>query len=167
MDRQQRSNLAIGVVLILLGAFFLLVRFTDWSIALENQWPLIVIGVGALLLIIGVVTGVPDMAVPACIVGGIGGILLYQNTTGDWGSWAYMWALIPGFSGVGIVLGSLLGGRERLSIRSGLETIIGSLVLFCVFGFFLGPFKELGTFAPLLLVAAGLLIIGRSFILKR
>ena len=40
-------------------------------------------------------TGQPGMLVPACIVGGIGGMLYWQNLTGDWASWSYSWSLIP------------------------------------------------------------------------
>ncbi len=39
---------------------------------------------------------------PSIIVGGIGGILAYQDYTGHWESWSYLWTLIPGFVGLGI-----------------------------------------------------------------
>jgi hypothetical protein len=110
MDRRRRSSLAAGLVLILLGAWFLVAQ---WVPGLQTwfSWPLTIVGVGVLLLIIGLLTRVPAMAVPACIVGGIGGLLYWQNATGNWESWAYAWTLIPGFVGVGIVLSGLLGGE--------------------------------------------------------
>jgi hypothetical protein len=49
------------------------------------------------------------MAVAACIIGGIGGILYWQSYTGDWASWAYVWTLIPGFSGIGIIFDRQFG----------------------------------------------------------
>lgn len=158
MDVQRRSNLALGVVLIVLGGIFLATQLIP-GLGLILSWPWIVIGVGALLLLIGLLVGSPDMAVPACIVAGIGGILYYQNLTGDWTSWSYMWALIPAFVGVGILVAALIGGRSRYAIREGLRTILVGVVLFLVFGSFFGAFSWLGAYWPLLLVGAGVLIL--------
>jgi hypothetical protein len=158
MDGQRRSNLALGVVLILLGGVFLATQLVP-GLGLVLSWPWIVIGVGAALLVIGLLVGAPDMAVPACIVGGIGGILYYQNTTGNWTSWAYMWALIPAFVGVGMLVAALLGARSRYAFREGIRTLVVGVVLFLVFGSIFGAFTWLGAFWPLLLVGAGLLIL--------
>jgi len=158
MDVQRRSNLALGVVLIVLGGIFLATQLIP-GLGLILSWPWIVIGVGALLLLIGLLVGAPDMAVPACIVAGIGGILYYQNLTGDWTSWSYMWALIPAFVGVGMLVAALLGGRSRYAFREGLRTLLVGVVLFLVFGSFFGAFSWLGAYWPLLLVGAGLLIL--------
>jgi hypothetical protein len=158
MDVQRRSNLALGVVLILLGLVFLATRFLP-GLELVIGWPWIVIGVGAALLVIGLLAGVPDMAVPGCIVGGIGGILYYQNLTGDWTSWSYMWALIPAFVGVGMLVAAVLGGRSRYAIRDGIRTLLVGVVLFLVFGSFFGAFTWLGIYWPLVLVGAGVLIL--------
>jgi len=157
MDVHRRSNLALGVILILLGGIFLLTRLVP---GLElDSWPWIVIGVGVMLALVGLLAGVPDMAVPGCIVGGIGGILYYQKLTGDWASWSYMWALIPVFVGVGTLLAALLGGKSRGAVREGFRTLLVGLVLFAVFGSFFGAFSILGAYWPLLLVAAGILIL--------
>jgi hypothetical protein len=165
MDVQKRSNLALGIALIVLGALFLVTRLLP-GLELVFGWPWIVIGVGAGLMIIGLLVGAPDMAVPACIVGGIGGILYYQNLTGDWTSWSYMWALIPAFVGVGTLVAALLGGKSRGAVREGFRTLLVGLVLFVVFGSFFGAFTVLGVYWPLLLVAAGVLILIEG-ILKR
>ncbi len=80
METRQKSAVAIGVFLILAGAFFALVNLVpDLQAQVADLWPLIIVGVGVLLFVIGLITGVPDMAVPACIVAGIGGILYFQN----------------------------------------------------------------------------------------
>jgi hypothetical protein len=158
MNVQRRSSLALGIVLIVLGGLFLLSRLLP-GLELVFGWPWIVIGVGAMLLVIGLLVGAPDMAVPACIVGGIGGILYYQNLTGDWTSWSYMWALIPAFVGVGILVSALLGGRSRSTVREGIRTLLVGIVLFLVFGSFFGAFTWLGAYWPLLLVGAGILIL--------
>lgn len=112
----------------------------------------------------GLVTGVPSMAIPGTIVGGIGGILLWQSATGHWSSWAYMWTLIPGFVGLGIVLTGFLGGENLQSaVRSGLGLITTSLALFAIFGTFFGAliFKE--PFWPLLLIGLGVVLVALAW----
>jgi hypothetical protein len=137
MNRTQRSSLAIGVILVLVGVYFMLANvvpgFDQW-LNITYSWPTIIMAVGAGLLVLGLIVGAPDMAVPAVIVAGIGGILYFQNVTGMWGSWAYMWTLIPGFSGIGMILAHLLGARDRYSIGSALDTVGTSLVCahYCV-----------------------------------
>ena len=166
MDRGRRSSLAAGLVLILLGALFLAIQLVP-GLEAWFSWPWIIIGVGIFLLVIGLLTGAPAMAVPACIVGGIGGLLCWQNATNSWESWAYAWALIPGFVGVGIVLSGLLGGETRQAIRGGGWLIMISLVLFTVCGSFFGALGLAGDYWPLLLIVLGLLILGRSLFRSR
>lgn len=81
MDAQKRSSLGLGVVLIVLGAIFLLNQFIP-GFGLVLSWPWIVIGVGAALLVVGLLVGAPDMAVPAFIVAGIGGIYTTRTRPG-------------------------------------------------------------------------------------
>ncbi len=170
MNKNQRTTLGIGILLVLVGIYFILVNVVPGFkelIHINYAWPVTVMLVGAGLLVLGLIVGAPDLAVPACIVAGIGGILYYQNMSGNWGSWAYMWALIPGFSGIGMVLAWLLGGRTRYSLRSSFDTIGTSLILFIVFGAFFGAFNALGVYWPLLLVAAGVLIGVRALVRPR
>ena len=167
MNKSRRTTLGLGVLLVLVGIYFILVNTVPAFKQLINitySWPVILFLVAAGLLVLGLVVGSVDLAVPAAIVGGIGGILYYQNMTGDWGSWSYLWTLIPGFSGVGMLIAWLLGAREKYSMRSILDTIGTSLVLFVIFGAFFGAFKALGVYWPLLLIAAGVLIGLRTLI---
>ena len=170
MNKSQRSNLTLGVILVVLGAVFIAANIIPSFHFLLNQvnsWPMI-IEAGALgLLLLGLVIGVPDMAVPATIVGGIGGILWWQNLTGNWASWAYAWALIPGFVGVGMLLAKVLGGKDRYNVGSALSAIVSSLVMFVIFGAFFGGFTWMGPYWPLLLIAAGLLVGIRSFFYRK
>ncbi len=170
MKRRERARLAVGALLLAAGIYFLAAQFFpalgDW-IQMEFSWPLIVIGVGVFLLLIGLWSGEPDMAVPACIVGGIGGILYYQNLTGHWGTWAYVWTLIPGFIGVGMLLSALLGGRSRGEVSGGLWLLAISAVLFLIFGSFLGNLQLLGDYWPILLILLGLWIFARAVFRKR
>jgi hypothetical protein len=170
MNRSTRSNIAAGVLLILAGALALLVRFVPGLseyLAISDNWPLIVVAVGFGLLLFGLLIGAPGMAVPACIVGGIGGILYYQNATGDWESWAYIWALIPGFVGIGVILQGLIEGRIRHALGEGINTIIVSLVLFFIFGSFLGGFGFGWNYWPILLIILGAWMLIRPLLRRR
>ena len=87
--------------------------------------------------------------------------MYYQNLTGDWDSWSYMWTLIPGFVGVGIILRGLLGEETRQSLRRGLNLMVTSAVLFLVFSALLGGWGLLGNYGPaILLILLGLWVIG-------
>jgi hypothetical protein len=170
MEKRKRTNLIGGIFLILIGAFFLALQFFPQlgeMINIELSWPLIVIGVGIFLLVLGLLVGEPGMAVPAVIVGGIGCILYYQNTTGDWASWAYAWTLIPGFVGLGILLAGLLGGTFRKDLSGGLTMIIISAVLFAIFASFLGGPTVLGDYWPVLLILLGVWILLTTVFRKR
>jgi hypothetical protein len=110
MDKGKRTSIVGGAVLILVGAVLFAAQVLPdfmpefWEIF---SWPWIVIGIGLVLFVLGAAVGEPGMAVPATIMTGLGGILAYQWFTGDWQSWSYIWTLIPGFVGIGIVLMSL------------------------------------------------------------
>ena len=167
MERRTRTNIVGGTLLILLGLLFLSYQLFPGQfgwLRVEVTWPLIVVGVGLFLLVFGLLVCAPGMAVPACIVGGIGGLLYWQNLTGNWDSWAYAWALIPGFVGVGVILAGLLGeGRMRDAIDGGGTLILISAVMFAIFGSFLGGLDLLGNWWPLLLILVGLIVLVRSF----
>ena len=98
------------------------------------------------------------MAVPACIVAGIGTLLYYQNATGNWASWGYLWTLIPGFVGIGSLLAGVLGEDFKRSIRSGLNLLLISLVLFLIFTTLLGGWTILGPYSAYAPIAALLLL---------
>jgi hypothetical protein len=165
MARRERSRLALGILLILVGALFLAARFfpilTTW-LQIQFTWPLILVAVAIFLLFLGLLVGAPDMAVPACIVAGIGGILYYQNNTGYWDSWEYLWTLIPGFVGVGILLAAVLGGGSRGSLGAGLWLIFIGLTLFAIFGSFFGSLGILGSYWPVLLILLGVIVFIRA-----
>ena len=164
MRKQGRTQLALGIILILLGGWFIAQRSFPQVAAFASRfsdWPFTVIGVGVLLLLLGLILGAPGLAVPAAIISGIGGILYYQNLTGNYESWAYMWALIPGFVGVGVLLQGLLGENTRTNLRHGLNLMVVSAVLFLVFSAFLGGWNLLGNFGPaILLILLGLWVLG-------
>lgn len=164
MDNHRRTNLIGGIVLILIGGIFLAAQLfpgLGLTLNIELSWPLILVGVGILLLLLGLLANAPGMAVPACVVAGIGGILYWQNITGDWTSWAYAWTLIPGFVGVGTILAGLFGGTFRRSLRDGGSLILISLILFAIFSSLLGGKSYLGVYWPVLIILLGLWLLIR------
>jgi len=167
MTQSQRSALVGGLLLVGLGALFLLFQAIPalrQALAIQFSWPLIVVAVGVFLLVMGVLVKAPDMAVPAVIVGGIGGLLYWQNATGNWESWAYAWTLIPGFVGVGTLLGGALNGTLRQRLGGGLALLVTSLIMFAIFGSLLGDFSLLGPYWPILLILLGVLILVRPLL---
>lgn len=169
MNSRRRTSLIGGLILVLLGGWLLALQIVpglETLIDVEFSWPLFIIAAGVILLIFGLVTGAPGMAVPACIVGGIGVLLYYQNATGNWESWSYAWALIPGFVGIGAILAGILGENPRQSIRDGLNMIVISAVLFVVFGSLFGGLNLLGDYWPVLLILLGLWILVQPLLRK-
>ena len=166
--RQNRTNLFLGILLILIGGWLVLTRqvpaLQSW-IDDNFTWAMWVMGAGLLVFVIGLLTGAPGMAIPASIIAGIGGILYYQNQTGNYASWSYMWALIPGFVGVGTILTGLLGEHTRRNLSHGLNLIVISAVLFLVFATFFGGLSILGDYgAAIVLILLGVYILIRGFV---
>jgi hypothetical protein len=166
MNRQGRTQLALGVILILLGAWFLADKSLPAFHSLFNkytQFPFSLFVIGGGILVVGLVLGQPGMSVPAAIVAGIGGIFYYQKMTNDFTSWSYMWTLIPGFVGVGAVLAGLLGDSTAHNLRRGLNMMVISAVLFLIFASFFGGLQLLGNYGPaVLLILLGLWVLGRG-----
>jgi len=155
----RRGSIAAGGLLILLGLTLLAVRLVPGLQATWFSWPLGIVGVGVFLLILGLVTGAPGLAVPAANVGGIGALLYWQNLTGRWDTWSFAWTLIPGFVGVGLVLAGLLGERPRETVRAGTVLLVISAALFLIFGSFLGGLQLLGPYWPVLLIGLGVVLL--------
>jgi len=165
--RQNRSNLFLGFLLILVGGWMILTNqvpaIHEW-IQSHSTGSVYTIGAGVLILLIGLFTGSPGMAIPAAIVAGIGGILYYQDLNNDYSSWSYMWALIPGFVGVGTILAGLLGENTRHNLARGLRLLVISAVMFLAFGTFFGGLSILGDYgAPIVIILLGVYVLARGF----
>ena len=173
MQKKNRTQLVLGLILILVAGWLIATRINP---ALANilhltfDWPTWIMIVGAGLLALGLLVGAPDMAVPACIVAGIGGILYYQNATQDWASWSYMWALIPGFVGVGTILAGIIGGDFLAKLREGLKLLLICAILFVIFATIFNAWTIFGpysTYVPVaLLFVLGIWLIVRGIVRK-
>ena len=68
---RNRTSLALGILLIGLGAWFLLVRQVPDLQALSEAYltyPMNIIAAGALIFVVGLLVGAPGLSVPAAIV---------------------------------------------------------------------------------------------------
>ncbi len=166
--RRNRTTLILGLLLVLIGIWLVAARqvpsLQEW-INHNLNWPTGIIAAGVLVLLIGLLTGAPGMAVPASFFAGVGGILYYQNATGNWDSWSYMWTLFPGFVGVGTILAGLLGENTRRNLVHGLNLIVISAALFLIFASLFGGLSLLGDYGPAaILIALGIYILVRGLL---
>ncbi len=159
---KRRSSVTFGILLILAGAWFLSVElipsFNEWYSQFAD-WPFWVIGPGLIFVFAAIISGVSGLAIPGAIISGIGGILYYQQVNNDWQSWAYAWALIPGFVGVGVFVMHLLDGKVKKAFKEGVNLILTSAVMFLLFGSFMrsifGQEPFFGQYWPVLIIIWG------------
>ncbi|NLH07100.1 MAG: hypothetical protein GX484_05790 [Chloroflexi bacterium] len=134
---QGRMSVLIGILLVGLGAMFLLGQLFNINL-ISYLWPFFVI-VPGLLFFVGMLLGgkqAGPLAIPGSIVTMTGLLLLYQSITGHWESWAYAWTLIfPTSVGIGLVIHGAWSEIERLR-QTGMKWITGGLVLFLLSGMF-------------------------------
>ena len=160
---KRNSGIFGGVILILLGGIFLASEiypdiFNFWS------WPFILIGLGVLFLLWALITMNGGLAIPGMILSGLGGIFYYQEVTQDWESWAYVWALIPGFVGLGILLSGLIDKKFKQNLSGGVTLILISAILFFAFGTQFGLQPAITVYWPVLLIALGAVALIRALL---
>jgi hypothetical protein len=164
------SGLALGLVLVVVGVFFLIMRLFEIDLSTYG-WPLYVIIPGLTLLIVGFFSLGTGALVPGGIVTVTGLILAAQNATGDWASWAYAWTLVvPGGAGLGLFLQGLrvhdskqmrLG--RNLMFWSALMFMIGFVIFESIFNISGQDFGIVSRAAlPVLLIIIGVTLLLRS-----
>jgi len=168
MSKRNRTQLTLGIILILIAAGMLLFKANPSLreyIHIDMEWPTWIIIGGGIFLLFGLIIGEPDLAIPASIFAGVGSILYYQNASQDWTSWSYMWALIPGFAGIGNILAGLIGANLRRSISEGFRLVFISTIMFLIFGSIFGGLAILGPNKEFIL--AGILILFGIWLIVR
>jgi hypothetical protein len=130
--RPRRQSTVLGGLLVLIGAVLLIGQFVRVDIG-HYGWPFFVIAPGVLLIVVALTArgAVSEgLAIAGSIIAVTGLILLYQNSTDHFESWAYAWALLfPGAIGVGMILYGLIGGRPG-NVRGGTRLVGIAVVLF-------------------------------------
>ncbi|MCW5688486.1 MAG: hypothetical protein KIT76_08080 [Pseudolabrys sp.] len=161
---EQRNT--IGLALALAAGGLLLFLLDVFDIASTGAfWPLALLVPGVLLVVAALRR---DFVETAPVVGGAvlattGLIFLGQQATGDYGSWAYAWALYPLVIGLALGLVGIRNGDERLT-GIGRNAAVGGLAVVLVAGIvfdrLVGRGGEGGAYLlPLALIGAGVAIL--------
>src|SRR2546428_12136014 len=128
----RRPSMVLGGLLVLIGAILPARTFGRVDIG-HYGWPFFVIAPGILILFVALTArgAVSEgLAIFGSIVTVSGLILLVQDATDHYESWAYAWTLIvPGAVGLGMVLYGL-PGRRTGNVRAGTRLVGIALVLF-------------------------------------
>jgi hypothetical protein len=157
----KRENVVWGIILILLGLGFLVFQFFP-DLFGAFSWPWILLIIGGVFIIAGLVGRIGGLMIPGTILLGLGGIFLYQEQTGNWESWAYIWTLIPGFVGLGMFLGGLFDQELGKARGAAFILMIVSAILFAIFGGFFGLEPGILRFWPVALILFGLWILFKA-----
>ena len=127
-----RQSTIMGGLLVLIGAILLIGQFVHVDVG-RYGWPFFIIVPGVALLVVALTgRGVigEGLAIAGSIITVTGLILLYQNSTDHFESWAYAWALVvPGAVGSGMMLYGLSAGRPG-NVRIGSRLVGIGVVLF-------------------------------------
>ncbi len=174
-DSARRSGattpaLGLGAALVIVGILLFAGQLLDVGIE-DVGWPIIVVGIGAVILGVGLFVNLEQgMVIGGTVVTTVGLVLLYQNTTDHWQSWAYAWALVgPAASGLGMLLWGVRTANG-IEVRNGTWSLLGGLALFLVgYLFFEGVIGISGQrlalpewLLPALVIAIGVVILGRA-----
>jgi hypothetical protein len=169
------GNTILAVILIGLGILFLLKPVFNIDLG-HFAWPFFVIVPGVALFVLALTVGDPGgepLAVVGTVVTVVGLILLFQNTTNQWATWAYVWALVaPTSIGLGLVLYGSIKGHPT-SVRNGSNLIKIGLGIFLVGAVFFELIIGISGFGlgnvgwPILLIAIGVLLLFRNFLPAR
>jgi hypothetical protein len=169
--RGSSGTAVLGGLLILVGLVFFVGQWleVDWGAA---TWPFYVIAPGLALLAFGLTQrDGSGLTVAGSIVTIVGLVLLYQNATDHWESWAYAWALVgPGGSGIGMLLYGTRSGNRKMA-RDGFWQVLTAIGLFVAgFIFFEGIIGISGRRLPLpdwvlpvAVIGLGILVLIRGF----
>jgi hypothetical protein len=166
----------VGTLLVVAGLGWFVareLRFNPFVAVADAGWPLFVIIPGVILLTSSLIPRPPrgvGLAIAGTIVTTVGAVLLYQQTTGNWASWAYAWALVgPGAAGLGMAVYGLVFRQHEL-LRVGARLVAIAAAIFIVgFWYFETVFAtgnapfDLGTWWPAALVAVGIVVLVAGF----
>jgi hypothetical protein len=170
---EMRENTGRGVgavILIGLGLMFLVGQVFNFT-GMGSLWPFFIILPGAAVLLIGLFgeRRTAPMIIPGTIITATGAILLYQNMTDHWESWAYIWAVYPALTGLAMMA---MGRRieQEAVVRNGRRLVKIGLVLLVAFGIFFEFFifnsvldmGILNYIGAVVLIGAGLMLLFRD-----
>ena len=156
----KRSAVAGGILLILFGVLSL-ARQLFPEVFDFISWPFYIIGLGLIFLFTAILSRSGGFAIPGFILVGLGAIFYFQESSLGYASWSYMWALIPGFVGLGLIFSGLIDRNVRGAAGGGLTLMLISLVLFFLFGGSFGLDPQIVQYWPVILIGLGLVMLLR------
>ena len=167
MDNVNRGTVVLGAFLVAIGAIFLVLNLIP-GVDMGKTWPVIFFFLATAFYLPaflwqGARRGLGALFIPGSILLVLGLIFVYDVLTGDWASWAYAWLLIPAGVGLGLTLGSAVGGWGRGPAQTGLWLMGVDVGLFALIATIFGGNPAIRTFGPLVIILAGVLILVRVF----
>ena len=166
----------VGTLLVVAGAGWFVARelwFDPFAAIARAGWPLFVMIPGVILLTSSLIPKPPHgvgLAIAGSIVTMVGTVLLYQQTTGNWASWAYAWALVgPGAAGLGMAVYGLVFRRRDLLLAGARLVAIAAAIFVAGLWFFETVFAtgsapiDLGSWWPIVTVAIGIVALVAGF----
>lgn len=176
MPEEHKSNwtanggMIFGVCFIILGVLFLLEQNLNLDIW-PFGWPVFVLLPGFALIAFSLLASEDSgegLAISGGILSMIGLLLLYQNTTNHWESWAYAWALVaPTGIGLSQIFYGNMKDKDHL-VETGTKLVRLGMAIFLVGAFFFEFIIGIsgigmGRFGwPILLIAIGAYILFRA-----
>jgi hypothetical protein len=159
-----QTSIVIGGVLIILGGIFLALNV--FHIDFGQIWPIIffIIGAGFYLPVLLMPRDRQNLAgllVPGTILFGLGTIFFYNTFTNNWGSWAYIWTLIPASVGLGLLIAARVGNWGGDTMKVGFWMfVISTGVCLLLASFFSGG--NVGAIGAMLLIVLGVFLLIQS-----
>lgn len=165
-------SLMLGVALLLIGGAALVLGQLDVDMPtaiVEAGWPLFVIVPGVVLFASSLLVPAPKgvgLAIGGSVVTTVGLVLLYQQASGHWESWAYAWALVgPAAAGLGMVLYGLITSTRELVATGARLVAIGAGLFIVGYWYFETIFSsgqpplDIWTWWPVVMIVVGLLVV--------
>lgn len=158
----------LPLILIALGVLFLIGELFDVRFG-SSLWPFLIIVPGALMLAaaFGRRSVNAGLASAGAVLTALGLILLYQNVSDHWESWAYAWALLPLAAGVAQMAAGMRNEDDGVTTAGqALARTFGIVFIIGVVIFELVIFDRSGLsgyLLPLALIAVGAFLLWRHY----
>ncbi len=168
-SRRRLGALVPGLILILLGLWFLLDNFGLVQINMGQLWPVFPLLFGLAMLLTGVVRGrrgrLDEGAIMVGVWGTLIGLFFFLFTFGavGWDQMGLLWPTFPLIGGLGFLAAFLSSGLRDwgLLIVGAIATLVGVLGYIFTYGVLSPAFAQfvLPYLAPALLILAGIGIV--------
>ena len=159
-----RGSIVVGGILVVIGAIFLFVNV--FRIDFGEIWPIIffIIGAGFYLPVLLMPRDRRNLAgllIPGTILFGLGAIFFYNVLADNWGSWAYIWTLIPASVGLGLLLAARVGDWGGDTMKVGFWMFVISTGVCLILAAFFGG-GNAGLIGAILLIVLGVFLLIQS-----